>query len=39
MRTIAAGTRDDGLREGFLALPVVREVLDAVPGEGPALTG
>ena len=37
--TIAAGTRDEGLRKGFLAMPLVREVLDAVPGEGPALTG
>jgi tetratricopeptide (TPR) repeat protein len=39
VRTIAAGTRDEGLRNGFLAMPLVREVLDAVPGEGPALTG
>jgi tetratricopeptide (TPR) repeat protein len=27
VRTIAAGVRDDGLREGFLSLPAVREVL------------
>ena len=37
--TIAAGTRDEALRGGFLAQPPVREVLDAVAGEGPALTG
>jgi len=37
--TIAAGTRDESLRKGFLAMPLVREVLDAVPGEEPALTG
>jgi tetratricopeptide (TPR) repeat protein len=28
--TIAAGTRDDALRESFLRLPAVREVLDGV---------
>ena len=28
VRTIAAGTRDEGLRDGFLALPLVREVLE-----------
>jgi tetratricopeptide (TPR) repeat protein len=33
VRTIAAGVRDDGLREGFLATPDVREVLEAA---GPA---
>jgi len=27
VRTIAAGVRNDGLREGFLSLPAVREVL------------
>ena len=29
VRTIADGTRDEGLRNGFLALPLVREVLEA----------
>lgn len=29
VRTIAEGTRDEGLRNGFLALPLVREVLEA----------
>jgi hypothetical protein len=33
VRTIAAGVRDDGLREGFLATSEVREVLEAA---GPA---
>jgi tetratricopeptide (TPR) repeat protein len=28
IRTIAAGVRDDGLREGFLSLPAVREALE-----------
>jgi hypothetical protein len=37
--TIAAGTRDETLRNGFLAQPQVREVLESTPGEGPALTG
>ena len=31
VQTIAAGTRDESLREGFLGLPRVREVLDALP--------
>jgi tetratricopeptide (TPR) repeat protein len=34
IRVIAAGTRDEGLREGFLATAAVREVLEAVAG-GP----
>lgn len=29
VNTIATGTRDEGLRNGFLALPFVREVLEA----------
>jgi hypothetical protein len=29
VQTIAAGTRDEGLRNGFLAQPPVREVLEA----------
>ena len=29
VKTIADGTRDEGLRNGFLALPLVREVLEA----------
>jgi tetratricopeptide (TPR) repeat protein len=33
VRTIAAGVRDDGLREGFLGLAAVREVLEAA-GDG-----
>jgi predicted ATPase len=32
VRTIAVGTRDEALRKGFLAMPFVREVLDAAPG-------
>jgi eukaryotic-like serine/threonine-protein kinase len=35
--TIASGTRDEGLRTGFLAMRQVREVLDAHAGEGPGL--
>jgi hypothetical protein len=31
VRTIAGGTRDPDLRNGFLALPEVREVLEAAP--------
>ena len=32
MRTIASGVRDEGLREGFLRLAPVREVLEAAAG-------
>ncbi len=32
VRTIAAGVRDEALREGFLRLPAVREVLEGAAG-------
>jgi hypothetical protein len=38
VRTIAAGTREDSLREGFLGLPGVREVLEALPPAEPGVT-
>ena len=36
IRTIAAGVRDDGLREGFLSLPAVREALEGSTAPSPA---
>ena len=38
VKTIAAGTRDESLREGFLGLPRVREVLEAPPPAEPGVT-
>ena len=37
VKTIAAGTREDSLREGFLGLPGVREVLEALPPAEPGV--
>ena len=37
VKTIAAGTREDNLREGFLGLPGVREVLEALPPAEPGV--